>query len=393
MSWKVSDPMSEKLKLVVLFQSGERSMTSICQELGISRKTGYKLLKRYEGEGPEGLKDRSRAPHHPARQTPGKIQDVVIQARRAHPTWGPRKLKAWVESRNPSLVLPYPSTIGDILKREGLVHPRRHGRMKSVYGSTPRSDAKEPNQQWDADFKGEFRLGNGTYCFPLTVTDNYSRYLLKAHALEGTGGQGARRIFERAFREFGLPQSIRTDNGCPFAGTGLGRLSVLSVWWIKLGILLLRGRPHHPEDNGRHERMHRTLKAEATRPPASTNRGQQKRLDAFREEYNNERPHEALDLKPPARLFKVSARPYPSRVPDLDYPSHYEVRTVGSGGTFSWHSQEIFINNCLRGERVALVEFEDGLWKVYFSNLELGILDLKRMKGRKTGRVLPMSPV
>jgi len=169
MSWKVSDPMSEKLKLVVLFQSGQRSMTSICQELGISRKTGYKLLKRYEDEGLEGLKDRSRAPHHPARQIPGKIQDVVIQARRAHPTWGPRKLKAWVESRNPSLELPYPSTIGDILKREGLVHPRRHGRMKSVYGSTPRSDAKEPNQQWDADFKGEFRLGNGAYCFPLNV--------------------------------------------------------------------------------------------------------------------------------------------------------------------------------------------------------------------------------
>lgn len=393
MSWKVSDPMSEREDFIVLLKSGQRTMTSLCQEFGISRKTGYKVAKRYEEEGLEGLKERSRAPHVQARETAREIQQVLIDARKAHPTWGPRKIRAWLQNRDGSLDLPSPSTIGDILRREGLVHPRRRGRMKSPYGSTPRSDAKESNQQWDADFKGEFLLGNGTYCFPLTVTDNYSRYLLKVHALAGTGTAGTRRIFERAFREFGLPHSIRTDNGCPFAGSGLGHLSGLSVWWIKLGILLLRGRPHHPEDNGRHERMHRTLKAEATRPPAFRNQSQQKRFNAFREEYNNERPHEALDQKPPARLFKVSARPYPSRVPDLEYPAHYEVRTVNSGGIFSWHSQGIFVNNSLEGERVGLVEFDDGLWKVYFSTLELGVLDLKRMKGRKTGRVLPMCPV
>lgn len=393
MSWKVSDPMSEKLKLVVLFQSGQRSMTSICQELNVSRKTGYKLLKRYDEEGPEGLKERSRAPHFRPRETPREIQQVLIEARKAHPTWGPRKIKAWLEDRDESLELPFPSTIGDLFKREGLVHAGRRRRMRSPYGAVPRSEAKEPNQQWDADFKGEFLLGNGTYCYPLTVTDNYSRYLLKVHALPGTGTQGARRIFERAFREFGLPQSIRTDNGCPFAGSGLGRLSGLSVWWIRLGILLLRGRPHHPEDNGRHERMHRTLKAETTRPAASRNQSQQKRFDAFQREYNHERPHEALDQKPPARLFKASPRSYPSRIPDLEYPAHYEVRKVSTGGCFWWHSQEIFVNNSLEGEQVGLVEFEDGLWKVYFSNLELGVLDVKRMKGRKTGRVLPMSPV
>ena len=392
MGWKVSDPMSEKLKLVVLFQSGQRSMTSICQELNISRKTGYKLLKRYDEEGPEGLKERSRAPHVMARQTPLEIRDLIIAARRAHPTWGPRKLKAWLEDRDSSLELPYPSTIGDLLKREGLVHPRRR-RFKPPVTATLPSLVTQPNQEWCVDFKGEFRLGSGPYCYPLTVTDAFSRYLLEVRALDGTAGAGVRRCFERTFQEFGLPQTIRSDNGSPFAGIGVGRLSALSVWWIRLGIRPVRGRPHHPQDNPRHERMHRTLKAETTRPPSYESRGQQRRFDAFQKEFNFVRPHEALGLKPPARFYQPSASPYPSKIADIEYPGHYEVRSVCKSGMFTWRGQAIFISESLAGERIGLNEIDEDLWKVYFAGLEIGVLDQVLLKRLRTGRVLPMSPV
>ncbi|HEY3225423.1 MAG TPA: IS481 family transposase [Planctomycetota bacterium] len=392
MTWKVSDPMSEKLKLVVLYQSGQRSMKSICQELSISRKTGYKLLKRYKEEGPAGLKERSRAPHVMPRQTPSKMQDLIIAARKAHPTWGPRKLKAWMEDRDSSLELPYPSTIGDLLKREGLVHPRRR-RFKTPVAASPPSLITQPNQEWCVDFKGEFRLGSGSYCYPLTVTDAFSRYLLEVRALEGTAGAGVRSCFVRRFREFGLPQTIRSDNGSPFASIGVGRLSALSVWWIKLGIRPVRGRPHHPQDNPRHERMHRTLKAETTRPPSYESRGQQRRFDAFQKEFNHVRPHEALGQKPPARIYQPSVRPYPSKIADIEYPGHYEVRNVCKGGTFTWRGQGIFISESLTGERIGLKEVDEGIWRVYFANLEIGVLDQVLLKGLRTGRVLPMSPV
>jgi hypothetical protein len=251
----------------------------------------------------------------------------------------------------------------------------------------------EPNQEWDVDFKGEFLLGNGEYCYPLTMTDAFSRFLLRVRALEGTSGAGARPVFEGAFREFGLPWSIRSDNGTPFASHGLGRLTLLSVWWMKLGIRPVRGRPHHPQDNGRHERMHRTLKAETTRPPGKESRGQQKRFDAFRREYNQDRPHEALGQQPPARIYRTSSRPYPSRIPEVTYPGYYEVREVGPGGVFSWCSRKVFVSHSLIGERLGLQEIEDGLWKVWFANVELGVFDAVELGKDGTGRVLPMSPV
>lgn len=393
MSWKESGPVSERMKFITLLQSGQRSMTSLCHEFGISRKTGYKFADRFEAEGLDGLKDRSRAPHVLARETPLEIQDLLIAARKSHPTWGPRKLKAFLEDKDPSLDLPYPSTIGDLLKREGMVQPRRRRHKPLQAPGSNRTEVTQPNQEWNADFKGEFRLGNGEYCFPLTVTDAFSRYLLEVRALKGTSALGARVWFERLFREFGLPQSIRTDNGCPFAGTGLGRLSTLSVSWIKLGIWPVRGRPHHPQDNGRHERMHRTLKAETTRPPASGHRRQQDRFESFKKEYNFVRPHEALGQEPPARIYRPSVRSYPTRILEVEYPSHYEVRKVGSGGLFGWHQQPVFITHSLVGERIGLVEVEDGLWKVYFAGLELGVLDQLELRTRKIGRVLPMSPV
>jgi transposase InsO family protein len=390
MSWK--GLMSERQRFIELWKSGQRSKAGLCREFGISRKTGYKFAKRYEEEGDEGLKDRSRAPHTYARETPEATQVLLVVARIEHPTWGPRKLKAWLENHGCPVKLPYPSTIGDLLKREGFVLPRRR-RCQVPVGATLPSPIEKPNQEWDADFKGQFRLGNGEYTYPLTVSDHFSRYLLEVRALKGTTTAETRVWLERTFREYGLPETLRTDNGSPFASIGLGRLSKLAVWCIKLGIRPVRGRPHHPQDNGRHERMHRTLKAETTRPPAFGTRGQQKLFDSFREEYNTERPHEALGQKPPARLYRHSPRPYPSKLADVEYPGHYEVRRVCGRGNFTWRGQGVFATESLDGELIGLVEVEDGLWRVYFGTLELGVLDEKYLRRHKTGKVLPMSPV
>jgi transposase InsO family protein len=382
MSWKVSNPVSERVKFMGLLTSGQRTVSGLCREFGICRTTAYKYIRRFEAEGLEGLKERSRAPHVQAQQTPREIRELLVDARKDHPTWGPRKLKAWLEDRDPTLDLPYASTIGDILKKEGLVHPRRR-RSRPPYPSAGPSVVTRPNQEWNADFKGEFRLGNGEYCFPLTVTDAFSRYLLQVRALPSTAEVGARSAFERTFREYGLPDAIRTDNGIPFAGHGLARLTKLSVWWIRLGIRLVRGRPHHPQDNGRHERMHRTLKAETTRPPACESGGQQKIFNAFIKEYNHERPHEALGQVPPSRCYKTSTRPYPFKLPELEYPSHYEVRKVSSIGNFRWRGAVVFTTRGLAGEDIGLVEIEDGLWRMYFSGLDLGVLDEAKLKGRQ----------
>ena len=392
MSWKVSDAMSERVKFIGLLKSGQRTVTSLCREFSISRTTAYKYARRFDEEGLDGLKERSRAPHTKPRQTSPEIQDLLINSRKRHPTWGPRKLKAWLEDRDSSLELPYPSTIGDLLKREGLVRPRRMRQKAPKVGVAGPSQVTQPNQEWSADFKGEFRLGNGAYCFPLTMTDNCSRYLLEVRALKGTSGAGVRPCFEHAFREYGMPEAIRTDNGPPFAGGGVGRLSTLSVWFIKLGIRPVRGRPHHPQDNGRLERLHRTLKAETTRPPANEEGGQQELFDEFQKSYNFERPHEALGQKPPARFYQRSPRSYPRRLAEVEYPGHYEVRSV-CGGLFTWKGQSVFISESLNGERIGLREIEDGLWKVYFANWELGVLDEVLLKRRRTGRVYAMSPV
>lgn len=393
MSWKASDPMSERVKFIGLLHSGQRTVAGLCREFGISRKTAYKWAERFEQEGLQGLEEQSRAPHVQAQRMSPEIQARLVAARKRHPTWGPRKLKAWLQDRHKDLDVPAPSTIGDLLQREGLVHPRRLRTKQPIPKAPVRSEIQEPNQEWDADFKGEFRLGNGEYCFPLTLSDAHSRYLLGVRALEGTAGARARPFFEQAFRQYGLPQTLRTDNGPPFASTGLGRLSALSVWWIKLGIRPVRGRPHHPQDNGRHERMHRTLKAETTRPPAVQSRGQQKLFDVFRKEYNDERPHEALGQRPPARIYQTSRRPYPERIPEIEYPGHYEIRKVGSGGIFTWRCQPVFIGYALIGEHIGLTEIQDGLWRVYFANLELGSLNEVQLRSRKTGKVLPMCPV
>lgn len=392
MTWKASEPMSERVKFVGLLKSGQRSLAGLCRAFGISRPTGYKWAERFEEEGLEGLKERSRAPLRSPHQTDPRIQELLVRARKRHPSWGPRKLKAWLEAQPESPELPASSTIGDILRREGLVKPRRIRRKLPLPVGPHTQHVSRPNEEWNADFKGEFRLGNGDYCYPLTVSDGFSRYLIEIQALRGTGTEGARRGFERAFRTYGLPEAIRSDNGSPFASTALGRLSRLSIWWLKLGIRPVTIRPSHPQDNGRHERMHRTLKAETTRPPAQDWAPQQKRFLAFQREYNEIRPHEALGQKPPASVYRPSVRTFPKKLPEAEYPTHYEVRQVSTGGIFSWHKKLIFISQSLVGERIGLVEVDDGLWRVYFAGLELGILDEAQVRANTTGRVLPMSP-
>ena len=392
MTWKASDAMSERVKFIGLLKSGQRTFSGLCREFGISRPTGYKWAERFDEEGLEGLKERSRAPEHSPQRASQEVEDVLVAARKRHPSWGPRKLRAWLEDQDGTPELPAPSTIGDILSRKGLVRPRRRIRKLPLPMGPYTPQVSQPNEEWAADFKGQFRMGCGEYCYPLTISDGFSRYLLEVRALRDTGTEGARGGFERAFREYGLPEAIRSDNGSPFATTALGRLSSLSIWWLKLGIRPVTIRPSHPQDNGRHERMHRTLKAETTRPPASDLGPQQRRFRSFQREYNQERPHEALDQKPPAKIYRPSVRRYPTQVPVVEYPSHYEVRQVTTAGNFTWHDQQVFISQSLVGERVGLVEIDEGLWRVYFASLELGVMDEAKNRKRKTGRVLPMSP-
>lgn len=380
MPWSETVEMS-RVKFIADRQSGLYDMTELCEKHGISRKTGHKWADRFDREGVGGLKDRSRAPRHSPGETAPEVAERLLELRRKHPSWGPRKLLAWLEKREPGQGWPVASTVGGLLKRAGLVGARRRraGRVGPV--AVSRTEASGPNEVWTSDFKGEFRTGDGRLCYPLTVVDGFSRYVLVIQALPSVAGAGAWPVFERAFREYGLPRVIRTDNGNPFASSSaLAGLSRLSVRWIKLGIALERIQPGHPEQNGRHERMHRTLKAETARPPAANAKGQQEFFDRFRQEYNEQRPHEALGQIPPSELYQASPRAYPDRLPQPEYPSHYEVRSVSRGGEIKWRGKFLFLSEALGGERVGLEEYEDGLWAVYLSALQLGRFDERERK-------------
>jgi putative transposase len=368
------------MRFVCRHEQGE-AMAELCREFGISRKTGYKIWARYQQMGPEGLFDRSKAPIRVPRRTPVEIREVLLKARNAHPSWGPHKLRAWLLARQPGLVLPAPSTIGDLLKREGLVQVRKRRRSAAIYASALRQ-ALEPNDVWCADFKGQFRLGNGRYCYPLTITDQFSRMLLGCEGLESTAEYPARGVFELAFREHGLPKVLRTDNGTPFASQGLAGLSRLSVWFLKLGIIPERIEPAHPEQNGQHERMHLTLKRETTRPAGANLLQQQERFDRFVDEFNRERPHEALGQVPPASRYLTSDRKMPERVADFEYPLDDEVRTVTRSGhvDLKSHAERFFLGSALGGERVSLRELEEARWMVSFGPLALGMYDQRERK-------------
>ena len=370
-------------------------MTGLCTEFGISRKTGYKWVNRFHDRGIEGLQEQSRAPRSHPNATDPQIESGLLRERKAHPTWGPKKLLWKLHQQGIKEPLPSTSTAWAILKRHGLVETRRRRRRQEA-SSAPGLKVAGPNDVWCADFKGQFKTRDGEYCFPLTVSDGYSRYLVSCRALQDTSTKGAQPVFERAFREYGLPWRLRTDNGSPFASMGLARLSKLSVWLIKIGIQLERIQPGHPEQNGRHERMHRTLKKETVLPPAENLELQQRRFDRFRKEYNEERPHEALGLKPPGSVYESSPRPYPRRIEEYDYPAHYVVRRVMASGRICFRMHEIYANECLFGEPLGLTEIDDGIWRVYFRSHELGIVDerqLHRTRRVGYGKVLPMCPI
>ena len=366
--------MLERARLVALHSEGLYSVAELAARAGVSRKTAYKWIDRYREGGADALAGRSHvARGHPAK-TASEVEALVVAARQKHPTWGPRKLVPWIAKRHPDVRLPVASTVGAILKRHGLVEPRRRRRVAAHPGSRPLV-ADAPCDVWTADYKGQFRTGDGAYCYPLTVCDAHSRYILACDGHESVEQHGALRAFDRLFREHGLPRSIRTDNGVPFATQAICGLSRLSVWWIKLGITPDRIEPGRPQQNGQHERMHRTLKAETARPSAANMVAQQRRFDAWRTEFNEERPHDALGGEAPASRYAPSPRSMPARPPEPEYPGHAEIRQVSRCGTFKLKGRQRFLSQALAGETIAFEEVADGVWTIRFYDVELGRFD------------------
>jgi len=386
--------IDERMRFVIRLKDGE-SMAALCREFQISRKTGYKVFERYQQCGLEGLSDRKRRPFRYANQLPEPIEAAIVAARREKPTWGARKIRERLLRRLPHAVkVPACSTIHAVLDRHGLVTRPRRSRTRSE--GTPLSAGLNPNDLWCADYKGEFLLGNKRYCYPLTVTDHASRFLLLCEALESNKEDSAFRAFERLFQERGLPQAIRSDNGVPFASpNGLFNLSKLSVWWLRLGISIERIRPGHPQQNGRHERMHLTLKQETTRPAAANILQQQAKFDAFLEEFNQERPHEALQMKSPADVFIPSRRLYQG-IPEPHYPFHDKTVVVTSCGRLCLFRKKINLSTSLAGQAVGIKEVDQGIWLVSFMDYDLGYIDLEEktlqpLENPFGPKVLPMS--
>jgi putative transposase len=372
--------MDQRTQFVADAQRGLFDMSTLCARYGVSRKTGYKWLARYAAEGPRGLHDRSHAPHRCPHRIDRELAGLLLATRRAHPRWGPAKLLQYLRPRHPRVESwPAVSTVADLLKRHGLVQRRRRRRPTLHPGVVPIATSA-PNDLWTADFKGQFRTRDGVYCYPLTIADQHTRYLLRVEALPSIRAAGARRVFERAFREYGLPRAIRTDNGVPFANTGLHGLTQLGVWWMRLGIQHQRIRPGSPQENGAHERMHRTLKAETTRPPAADLAGQQRAFHAFRREYNTVRPHAALAGEPPAARYTPSERAYPAELPPLEYPGHFTVKRVTNAGTIRCKDRLLFLANALKQHHVGLEERDDGLWSLYLGQVLIGTIDERTRK-------------
>lgn len=343
MPWNETSPMDQRERFIADVRAGLYSMTELCERYGISRTSGYKWVARADEGGRQALADRSRAPHHCPHRIPATLAELLCATRRAHPLWGPKKLLQYLAPRHRRVTTwPAISTVGDLLVREGLVTTRRR-RRRAVHPGTVPPHTTDPNDLWAADFKGQFRTGDGIYCYPLTITDQHARYLLTCHCLRNVKTGGATPAIERAFREYGLPRAIRTDNGVPFATQAVHGLSQLNVWWIRLGIQHQRILPAHPQQNGAHERRHKTLKAGAIRPPRATLPAQQRAFDALRREYNEVRPHDTLAGQTPASISRTSPRPYPKRLPPIDDPGHYLVKRITSGGTFRFGRRLLFL--------------------------------------------------
>lgn len=381
MPWKRTDPMLERAQFIAAVESGEHSFAECCRRFQISRKSGYKWWDRYQSEDVAGLVDRPPVAQHFAHALDAHTVADILAAKHAHPHWGPRKLRCVLRSKYPQQHWPAISTMGDVLARHGLVRSRRR-RVPVPPFDAPLAHCQSINEVWSADFKGQFRLGNHQWCYPFTLSDNHSRYLLACKGMSHPTQAGVWRACEAVFRQHGLPAAIRTDNGIPFASRALGGLTPLSVWWIKLGIRPERIALGQPQQNGRHERMHKTLKAEATRPAAASLSAQQRRFDAFCVEYNEQRPHESLNDQTPASAHPHAGRTYPRRLPDIEYGADTKVRRVRSNGMIKWRGRLHFISEALIGEPVGLTLITEDCWRIRFAELTLAILD------ERLGRVI-----
>jgi putative transposase len=379
MPWQEVCTVDIREEFVALALSEDYEMVSLCADFGISRKTGYKWLERYRSGGRLGLVNRSRAAYHHPHAVAAGVEARIVELRARYPHWGARKLKARLERLAPQQRWPAASTIGSLLQRHGLVVPRRHRRRGEPY-SQPFVGCGGPNAVWCADFKGWFRTADAVRCDPFTLSDAYSRYLLRCQAVRRTDEASVWPVFVAAFREYGMPEALRTDNGPPFGSIGLGGLSHLAVKLLRLGIVPERIAPAHPEQNGRHERLHRTLKAETTRPPAANRRQQQQAFDQFRRRYNEERPHEALGQQTPAQHYQCSPRPYPLRLPQPQYPDSYLLRRIHHRGFLRFAGWEVYLSEALAGEWVGLEQQDDKHYAIYFAARRLATLDGHRGK-------------
>lgn len=385
MPWEERGIVEQRMQFIADYQSGEWTMNELCECHGISRKTGYKLVRRVEVEGVEGLKDQSRAPHRHPNQVSAAVQKQILELKQAHMSWGARKLRGWFVDHCPAQVWPAASTMGEILKREGLVGCRQRRHRTPAY-TQPFAEASQANDVWCVDFKGWFLTQDGERIDPFTMTDAYSRYLLRCQAVDKSDTPTVRAISEAAFREYGLPRAIRSDNGAPFASRAVAGISRLSLYWMKLGIVAERIERGHPEQNGRHERMHRTLAEETANPAGKNRREQQWRFGQFRREYNEVRPHEALGQKPPSAFYRASLRCYPSRIREPEYDSGWLVRSVWSHGQFDWKHNGIFLSKVLAGERIGLEQLAEDYWRIYFASFPIAYFDSAKL------RICPLVP-
>ena len=368
--------MDLRLQLVRDYETGWFTVTELADSYRVSRKTAYKWIDRYDTGGRVALADRSRRPKACPHATPPPVIEAVLEARRRHPTWGAPKLLAWLARRDPVSAWPASSTACALLHRAGLARTR-HARRPPRRCAPRLRPPTAPNDLWTVDYKGEFRTGDAQWCYPLTLRDGASRFVLRIDALPAISSVATRERFTRAFRDFGLPRRIRSDNGTPFASTGLGGLSRLAVWWLQLGIAPERIWPGHPEQNGAHEQFHAVLKADTARPPAATVRAQQQRFHRFRAEYNDERPHQALANGTPAARYQASPRTLPPQLPPFDYAGHFDVRRVGSNGCVVWHQEPIFLTKALATHAVGFEETADGLWTIHVGPLRIARFDTR----------------
>ena len=371
MAWNSISPTNEKIAFIGDYLEGFFDFSELCDRFQISRQVGYTFVEKFLTKGIDCVNLQSRRPHSCPHKTAADVEEGLIIFRKKHPHWGAKKIAEIYHRANPDITLPARSTICDIIKRHGLISKKRR-RPPLTHPGRPMTIPRGPNELWAADYKGEFRTQNGIYCYPLTVTDGFSRSILSCHGLLRPCFPETKKVFTTLFNTYGLPDRIRTDNGAPFASIALGRLSRLSIWWVRLGIIPDLIEPGMPSQNGKHERMHKTLKAETTRPPAQDIRSQQKRFNSFVKEFNTQRPHESLDMKFPSELYKPSLRKMPNKLPPLEYPGHFQVRKVSANGGIRWKNSWVRVSQILGNEFIGMEEIDNGIHEVYFGPVYLG---------------------